>query len=396
VCNSCPSNAICPLGASNPLDANIATQLLVSTSQNFFDSLEAIAYPQTNSSYYFVFVAAGCMWAILLLMFLLGWGYTKDKKNYHKMQSLDVLQVAPYAVPGPILRDRTIAGGFTSLLVLLIVVAIFIDSVLVYAFNNKQVISSIEPGGLLTDVSSSYLSSQLDLTGFTGFCVDSSAENNCAAGISVTTTGLEKPGAYQCSQSQPDQCTVLWYCYTPNQISATAIISYNISSFVASSYAIRWNVSANSVFDNYLSYTTGYIFPSQGNIFRGGEPSLAQVSVIATNLTDETDPSKSRLGLTCDFLGRLQGSQVYANSFYSSPDGVLVDVGLYVSPFVYSKQVLQKQSPVVAVSSFVALVGGVLTVARLGLGKLLDMNVFLVKKKAERENSREMPMLNVS
>jgi len=330
-----------------------------------------------------------------------------SKQTYKKLSEVDILNVIKYEIPGPVLKAATAPGGLVSILAALMICALLIYVVLSYVYNNATIVRGIGAGFSTTDFSAGYLQMKVELYGYPGVCVAGDPTlKQCDPLVTVSSEGYLNPGSFICEQLGTN-CNITWTSPPNNRLQTNSYVTFSIFTSPSSAYAIGWNVSVNSVYPGLYSYVTGFLIPTnQTNVFRGPNTSSAQsivaLSLIPTILTKYNEPDNEQNGLTLDFLSRFPGAQTDAEGYAGgvgddafNSQGILVAFELEVPQFVYQKQVLQRSTTISVVSNFVALVGGILGVARsvLLVFWVVGGIKHRIKQAEDKRKSRKMEMV---
>eukprot|EP01113_Clastostelium_recurvatum_P019325 TRINITY_DN2278_c0_g2_i4.p1 TRINITY_DN2278_c0_g2~~TRINITY_DN2278_c0_g2_i4.p1 ORF type:complete len:344 (-),score=48.42 TRINITY_DN2278_c0_g2_i4:29-934(-) len=211
----------------------------------------------------------------------------------------------------------------------------------------------------------------------------SSLSRDCHASISVRATGLLDPAILTCTQIDPSTCEMEWYMQGRGaNLQASASLTFSSLGSSLSARAVWWNVSVDSVYPDLDSFTTGFLYPTTENeVFRSGQEgpiNLVQMTVIPTTFSTYRDSKKIDRAFTIGMLTRQRGRMVNQSSFYDdhvtmTNPGVYLDLQLLLSSSVFSKRVVERLPAIAAVSNVVALIGGIMTFARIVLTILLKV-----------------------
>eukprot|EP00026_Physarum_polycephalum_P005649 Phypoly_transcript_05684.p1 GENE.Phypoly_transcript_05684~~Phypoly_transcript_05684.p1 ORF type:complete len:602 (+),score=70.93 Phypoly_transcript_05684:272-1807(+) len=371
-CHACPSGEFCPL-ASVIAIATPELSNAINSSEATFQQEDYDRYTKLDYKYLWIIAGFIFLWVLLSVIFLCCSKVLP--RTFRVLRRADFFNKTNYEIPGPVMQARTFVGGFMSLGATLVIISLIVYIGVTYKYNNDMITVSLVSGlSRSSDIITNHLEIDTQLLGYSGDCEAAGNVSGCAAGITIKQDGFSAIGDVTCTRVDDATCRILWVSDSANSVFSPSTVSLQIFTNPASAYAIFWNISANSVYDGRYTYVTGYVLPSSpDNVFRGQRndtPSLVQISIIPTTFTLWRKHAMDREGLTLNFLSRGVGHQVSSNSFYSgaTDEGFIVSYEFQIPQFTYQKIVTQKQTPIIAVSNFLALVGGVMAICRILLG----------------------------
>eukprot|EP01113_Clastostelium_recurvatum_P015502 TRINITY_DN1865_c0_g1_i2.p1 TRINITY_DN1865_c0_g1~~TRINITY_DN1865_c0_g1_i2.p1 ORF type:complete len:1652 (+),score=320.74 TRINITY_DN1865_c0_g1_i2:64-5019(+) len=392
ICKPCnattlPKGMICPIASLSPINLGIVTSQIVASELDFILD-ESTRYLPFNNFFFFTFLGVVLLWLALLgIVWLVG----KIRKTGTKYSQLDYFQEDTYVVPGPILKNRSSLGGAVTLFAGCAIVGIMTVILLMYRYNNYVLVSSVVPGTANTDTVVNHAVSRVRFYGYSGPCEAVSRPGVCdPLAISIFVEGSQAPGTRSCKQIDFSTCELVWTSDGTNRIKSSAYLLYSAVGPQVSAYAVWWNISVNSIYSakkGLDSYTTGFLqVEANDTLFRGGKndlPCLVQISLIPTSYDVYNAPDDHADGLTVGFLTRQPGNTVNTTSFYNldgDQPGIYLRMEIQLSSFTYEKNVIERMGALTAVSNFVALTGGALTIGRLAVIYYLKVSRRFKKK----------------
>jgi len=407
-CDACPSDGFCPLATILALDTNQYSDFVLS-SEAAFQAEDNLRYKEIDYRLLWIIAGFFFLWVIFILVVLVIRKFN-IKKPYYKVLQADVLNVTKYEIPGPVLQTKSIMGGMISTLALLIIVGLLIYVAVTYRLNNDMITVGLVAGlSRTTDVISKYLNVTVALVGFSGQCEyqpipgEPPLEGICAPGISIDQSGFSDLGGVSCHTVDKSTCLMTWTVGAGNKIQNPSSVTFDVFTQPSSTFAMLWNVTANSVYDGRHTYVSGNTFPddvSSNSVFRGNRDdpgSLVQLSLIPTTLSFWNKKSNDRSGLTLNFLSRGTGHQVNSTTFYSGgqDSGFTITFDFEIPQFTYQKIVNQRQTAFAMVSMYIALVGGVFSVSRILLTIYFNFK-HVAKHNMSRSNSTNTANITAS